>query len=162
MINKFSNMILNKGKALLGYQSVDMTVFQPGGEGWLTELGRTSSKIEFECRSDMMSVTVSIDIPVGYEDISREAIFDRLMIIRKKSKSINLFDYYGYPYSNFVDTWIYEAYEYLKKERFFLMDTSKIISSDDGGIKYLLYVACIVDVYSREISEELISECSIK
>lgn len=42
------------------------------------------------------------------------------------------------------------------------MDISKIISSDDDDIKYLLYVACIVDVYSREISEELISECSIK
>jgi hypothetical protein len=103
----------------------------------------------------MTSVTIHIEKGFDYTLIEREVIFDNLEQIRVMSEHVDLFDFYGYEFSSFVSDWLLEAYEYLKSERFFVMDLGKVKNTNDEELTYLLDAASILFKYSSIVASEL-------
>ncbi|NOH81481.1 hypothetical protein F0231_17180 [Vibrio sp. RE86] len=133
----------------------DLSHIKPGGKAWFSKISELGESIEYECRSGMTSVTVHIERDFDYTLIDREVIFDNLEQIRVMSNHIDLFDFYGYVFSSFVNDWLLEAYEYLKSERFFVMDLGKVENTNDEELRYLLDAASILFKYSSIVASEL-------
>jgi hypothetical protein len=147
--------MFSKIMSMLNPMSLDMSHFEPGGTAWLHKLSESDELTEYECRSGMTSVTVHIEKGFDYTLINREVIFDNLEQIRYMSDHVDLFDFYGYEFSSFVNEWLIGAYDYLKSERFFIMDLNKVKNSNDVKLTYLLDAASILYKYSSVVASEL-------
>jgi hypothetical protein len=142
-------------KIMSMFSTVDLSHCEPGGESWFYKVSESCEFTEYECRSGMTSVTVHIEKGFDYALINREVIFDNLEQIRHMSDHVDLFDFYGYEFSSFVNEWLIGAYDYLKSERFFIMDVNKVKSSNDVKLTYLLDAASILYKYSSIVASEL-------
>jgi hypothetical protein len=140
---------------MLTPHQTDLSHINPGGKAWLHKVCESEESIEYECRSGMTSVTIHIEKGFDYTLIEREVIFDNLEQIRVMSEHVDLFDFYGYEFSSFVSDWLLEAYEYLKSERFFVMDLGKVKNTNDEELTYLLDAASILFKYSSIVASEL-------
>lgn len=147
--------MFNKIVSMLNPHQADLNHIKPGGKAWFHKFSESEESIEYECRSGMTSVTVRIETGFDYTLIEREVIFDNLEQIRVMSEHVDLFDFYGYAFSSFVDGWLAEAYEYLKSERFFVMDLGKVKNTNDEELTYLLDAASILFKYSSIVASEL-------
>ncbi|MGI9877893.1 hypothetical protein ACKVMW_20045 [Vibrio chagasii] len=147
--------MFSKIVSMLTPHQTDLSHIKPGGKAWLHKVLESEESIEYECRSGMTSVTIHIEKGFDYTLIEREVIFDNLEQIRVMSEHVDLFDFYGYEFSSFVSDWLLEAYEYLKSERFFVMDLGKVKNTNDEELTYLLDAASILFKYSSIVASEL-------